>query len=500
MVRAMEGTGTRHKPRRLRAIPNKAHTLSRAVKLRMPRLAVAIMATLLAACTTAPPAPTTEAVPASVQPSVARAAEELRAAFGADEIALDLVALAEIADTNGGTRATGTSGYDASADYVAQRLADAGWDVERQEFSFPFFDDPATSTLAIEGDDATWAVGRDFRPLIYSAAGDVTAPVVVIDGGCDPDDFADLPDGAIALTTRGGCFRRQQVQNAQRAGAAAIVTATQQERDHVLRPTLLDPDGIEIPALGVSRDLTAALIAAAERGAELTLHVDVSTEERTATNVIGSSAGTHDGPTLMLGAHLDSVIDGPGINDNGSGSSLVLELARAIGERPHRSPIRVGFWAGEELGTLGSIHYVESLSPDEQDDVAIYLNFDMVGSPNAGRWVYSTDQSPIGRSTTQRFLDWFDEAGLTAEPLDLGGGSDHASFARAGIPTGGLFTGANERLTDEQASAFGGNAGAPADPCYHLPCDTDASINTPVLDEMADASATVVAELAGLAD
>jgi hypothetical protein len=85
-------------------------------------------------------------VPASVQPSVARAAEELRAAFGADEITVDLGALAEIADTNGGTRATGTSGYDASADYVAQRLVDAGWDVERQEFSFPFFDDPATST------------------------------------------------------------------------------------------------------------------------------------------------------------------------------------------------------------------------------------------------------------------------------------------------------------------------------------------------------------------
>jgi aminopeptidase S len=237
-----------------------------------------------------------------------------------------------------------------------------------------------------------------------------------------------------------------------------------------------------------------------DQRAVVTLHVNVSTEERTATNVIGSSAGTDDGPTLMLGAHLDSVIDGPGINDNGSGVSLVLELARAIGERPHRSPIRVGFWAGEELGTLGSIHYVESLSPDEQDDVAIYLNFDMVGSPNAGRWVYSTDQSPIGRSTTQRFLDWFDEAGLSAEPLDLGGGSDHASFARAGIPTGGLFTGANERLTDEQASAFGGKAGAPADPCYHLPCDTDASINTSVLDEMADAAATVVAELAGLAD
>jgi aminopeptidase S len=200
----------------------------------------------------------------------------------------------------------------------------------------------------------------------------------------------------------------------------------------------------------------------------------------------------------MLGAHLDSVIDGPGINDNGSGSALVLELAQAIGERPHRSPIRVGFWAGEELGTLGSMHYVDSLSQDEHDDIAIYLNFDMVGSPNPGRWVYSGDDSPIGRSTTERFLDWFEEAGLSAEALDLGGGSDHASFARAGIPTGGLFTGANERLTDAQATAFGASAGEPADACYHLACDTGSNISRTSLDEMADAAATVLAQLAGL--
>ncbi len=468
--------------------------------LRIRAAASAFIGLLVAtACTAAPPVPTTEPT-ASVVPSVARAAEGLRAAFGADQMAPDLVALAEIADTNGGTRATGTSGYDASADYVAQRLADAGWDVERQEFSFAFFADPGTSTLEIEGDDATWTVERDYRPLIYSTAGDVTAPMVVVEGGCDSDDFADFPEDAIALTTRGGCFRRQQVQNAQRAGAAAIFTATQQERDHVLRPTLLDPDGIEIPALGVSRDLTAALIEAAERDAEVTLHVNVSTEERTATNVIGSSAGTDDGPTLMLGAHLDSVIDGPGINDNGSGSAALLETAIQMAKVKPANTVRFAWWGAEESGLLGSEHELSENTPAKFQKIALYLNFDMVGSPNAGRWVYSTDQSPIGRSTTQRFLDWFDEAGLSAEPLDLGGGSDHASFARAGIPTGGLFTGANERLTDEQASAFGGKAGAPADPCYHLPCDTDASINTSVLDEMADAAATVVAELAGLAD
>ena len=477
-------------------------TLPPAMTLRIRAAASAFVGLLLvagAACTAAPPVPQTVA-PTTVPSEVADAAQDLRDAVGADRIAEDLAAFDDIAGANGGTRAAGTPGYDASADYVAQRLEEAGWDVERQEFSFPFFDDPATSTLAIEDGDQAWTVERDFRPLIYSAAGDVTGPLAVIDGGCDPDDFEDLPDGAIALTLRGGCFRRQQVQNAQRAGAAAIITATQAQRDQVLRPTLLDPDGIEIPALGASRELTDALIEAAERDSDLTLHVDVSTEQRTATNVIGSSAGTQDGPTVMLGAHLDSVIDGPGINDNGSGASLVLELARAIGERPHRSPIRVGFWAGEELGILGSRHYIDTLSPDEQRDIAIYLNFDMVGSPNPGRWVYSGDGSPLGRSTTQRFLDWFEEAGLNAAPLDLGGGSDHGAFAAAGIPTGGLFTGANERLTDVQADTFDATANEPADPCYHLPCDTDANVSMAMLDEMADAAATIVADLAGLGD
>ena len=479
-------------------------TLPPAMTLRIRAAASAFVGLLVvagSACTAAPPAPVPQTVaPTTVPSEVADAAQDLRDAVGAEEIAEDLAAFDDIADANGGTRAAGTSGYEASAEYVAQRLEEAGWDVERQEFSFPFFDDPATSTLAIEGDDQTWTVERDFRPLIYSAAGNVTAPVIVIDGGCDPDDFEDLPDGAIALTLRGGCFRRQQVQNAQRAGASAIVTATQAERDHVLRPTLLDPDGIEIPALGASRELTDALIEAAEREADLTLRVDVSTEERTATNVIGQAPGAGAGKTVMLGAHLDSVIDGPGINDNGSGVSLVLELARAIGERPHRSPIRVGFWAGEELGILGSTHYVDSLSAAERDDMGIYLNFDMVGSPNHGRWVYSGDESEIGRDTTRGFLDWFESADLAAEPLELGGGSDHGAFAAAGIPTGGLFTGANERMTDAQATAFDATPGAPADPCYHLPCDTDANVSTAALEEMADAAATGLAELAGLGD
>lgn len=456
---------------------------------------------LVTACS--PAAPPVSSVPAalgSVAPAVSDAAATLRDAVGADELLVHLAALDAIAQQHDGTRAAGTPGYDASAGYVADALEAAGWSVERQRFTFPFFVDPATSTLAIAGVDATWTVERDFRPLIYSAAGDVTAEVAVVDGGCDPDDFAAVPDGAIAMATGGGCFRRQQAQNAQAAGAAALVAATDRPRDEVLRPTLLDPEGIEIPALSATGELARALAAAADEGRMVTLAIDVATEEREAVNVIGQAPGGDPDEVVMLGSHLDSVIDGPGINDNGSGSSLVLALAEAIADAPHRSTIRVGFWAGEELGILGSTQYVESLAADERERIAIYLNFDMVGSPNYVRSVYDEGDDGLAPEARQRFLDWFAFAGLAADPLDLGGGSDHGAFARAGIPTGGLFTGATERKTDEQAGRFGGEADALTDPCFHLPCDTLANVNPTALDEMADAAATVLAELAGISE
>jgi aminopeptidase S len=173
---------------------------------------------------------------------------------------------------------------------------------------------------------------------------------------------------------------------------------------------------------------------------------------------------------VMAGAHLDSVPRGPGINDNGSGVASLLEVARVLGPRPGRR-VRLAFWGAEELGLGGSRHYVGALSPRERRAVAAYINLDMVGSPNAVPALYRDGDERLTRIL--RGAHPGREAGVPAE-----GRSDHAPFDSAGIPVGGLYTGADER----------GPGGEPRDPCYHLPCDTLANVDGQVLLRMARAT------------
>jgi aminopeptidase S len=215
-------------------------------------------------------------------------------------------------------------------------------------------------------------------------------------------------------------------------------------------------------------------------------------------NLIAERPGT-DGPeVVMLGAHLDSIPGGPGINDNGSGSMTLLALAERLAEfeRPRRT-VRFAFWGAEELGELGSNSYVNALDASERQRLTAYLNFDMLGSPNYIRFVYDDRAaSPGSAAITRLFADYFEAAGLAWEPIDLSGKSDHRGFSAAGIPTGGLFSGGMEHKTDAQAAAFGGTSGVPADPCSHRACDTITNLNDAVIDEMADAIADVLVRLA----
>lgn len=199
----------------------------------------------------------------------------------------------------------------------------------------------------------------------------------------------------------------------------------------------------------------------------------------------------------MAGGHLDSVVDGPGINDNGSGVATLIEIAEElIGSEP-RNKVRFVFWAGEEYGLLGSRHYVDSLNPLEIRDIAVYLNFDMLASPNYVPLVYDNSGAPDGSgSVTKLFMDHFAAAGEDAEPIDLTGRSDHFAFEEAGVPVGGLFSGAEEIKTEDEADAYGGEAGRPLDRCYHQSCDDISNIDDDALALLADAAADVVAALA----
>ena len=164
------------------------------------------------------------------------------------------------------------------------------------------------------------------------------------------------------------------------------------------------------------------------------------------------------------------------------------------------------WWSAEELGLLGSRHYVGRLSPAARHAHALYLNFDMVGSPNFGRFVYDGDASstqssldlhPASAAIERVFARYFDSRGLAYRETSLGGSSDHAPFAQAGIPVGGLFTGAGgAEVSQTEASIFGGEAGQPYDPCYHRACDTAARVSGVALTQMARAAAHAVRHFA----
>jgi Zn-dependent M28 family amino/carboxypeptidase len=383
-----------------------------------------------------------------------------------------LEALQAIADAHDGTRVAGSLAFDASTRYVADVLRATGYEVTFPSTQVPFFQQHAPSVFEqIEPARRRWVDGRDFRATLFSASGDVRAAIDRVPGGCSDQDLAGFRVGAVAVIEPShACFRRTQVLNAERGGAVAVILISTAARGSPLRPTLVSPDGIDVPVLSVTAEIGARLV---ERSV-VRIRTDVSTSVRTVRSAVAELPGSADRDVVMLGGHLDSVMDGPGMNDNGSGVALLLETARwAAGLQPAPS-VRFAFWAGEEEGLYGSWAYAHSLAPDELDRIDVYLNLDMVGSQNFVTFVY--EPSPADSDMSRRVADLFARAlrdlGAGSEPLDLQGSSDHAAFEDVGVPTGGLYSGSQEVMTPAQAEAFEGIAGAKLDPCYHQPCDT----------------------------
>ncbi|MEI5032752.1 M28 family metallopeptidase [Streptomyces sp. S1A(2023)] len=207
-------------------------------------------------------------------------------------------------------------------------------------------------------------------------------------------------------------------------------------------------------------------------------------------NLIADWPGGDPNKVLMAGAHLDSVSSGAGINDNGSGSAGVLETALAVsraGYQPDKH-LRFAWWGAEELGLIGSKYYVNNLPSAERSKLSGYLNFDMIGSPNAGYFVY--DDDPVIEKT---FKDYFAGLNVPTEIETEGDGrSDHAPFKNVGVPVGGLFTGAGYTKSAAQAQKWGGTAGQAFDRCYHSSCDTTSNINDTALDRNSDAAAHAI--------
>jgi Zn-dependent M28 family amino/carboxypeptidase len=438
--------------------------------------------------------------PAARSPASTRA---LARAITPGRLKAHLEALESVAKRNNGTRAAGTPGYTESVAYVVRQLRAAGFRPRRETFSFDYFRETRPTVFErVSPGTVRYHRNKDFLTMRYSGGGNVTARVVPIAGsnGCTGSDFSGFPTGAIALMTRGGCPFSQKAAIAQAGGAAGVLIANDglPGRTAPLSATLFGPS-TRIPVLVVSSQVGSELTHLASLGV-VRVHLDLSvkTTKAKAANVIANLPGRQSG-VILLGAHLDSVANGPGINDNGSGSATVLEIARQA-RRLHVRPkhgLRFAFWGGEELGLLGSEGYVKSLSQGARRQILRVINLDMVGSPNSDRIVYDGDAGPSGsRKIENAFRSYFAARHLPVEQESLGGSSDHASFADVGIPVGGLFTGADDIKSASSARRVGGTANLPFDSCYHKACDSVANVDFRMLGQMADAAAVVAVRLA----
>ncbi|MGH4013627.1 MAG: M28 family metallopeptidase [Pseudonocardiaceae bacterium] len=428
-------------------------------------------------------------------------ATELTRDVDVDGVHRHLRALQRIADANGGSRAAGTPGYDASVDYVAGKLRTAGFDVSTPEFGYQ----------AAVVDAATLDVGGrqvEIDPMEFTPStppGGVTGPLVVVPGdGCEAADYAGLTaTGAVALIRRGTCTFTQKQQVAADVGAIAAVIANNVPGP--LDGTLGDRAAARIPTGGISQADGDALLGSG--GVSTRVELRVHYVDRVTRNVIAQTRTGRTDNVVMAGAHLDSVEKGPGINDNGSGTAALLETARQLGGNPKvHNAVRFAWWGAEELGLLGSKAYVAALAPEQQQDIALYLNFDMVGSPNAAYFVYDGDDSdaegagpgPFGSAQIEAaFVDYLTgRRHVPVEGTDFSGRSDYGPFIAVGIPSGGLFTGAEGIKTPEQAAKWGGSGGVAYDPCYHQACDTLGNVDRTALERNSDAVAWVTATYA----
>lgn len=440
-----------------------------------------VLAAVIAIAGCSRPADTAE--PVVADKAASDFGDALRKGVTTDAMVAHLQKLQDIANANDGTRAVGTPGFDASIDYVIGVLRAKGFDVQTPEFSTRIFETGKTEMTV--GGVAVQARALEFS-LGTSPEG-VSGPLVAAPAdetpGCAPADYDGLPvRGAVVLVDRGSCPFSNKVAIIAQLGGVAMVVANNVDEEH-MGATLGEGTNVTIPAVGVTKADGARLRA---QPGNTRIMVEANTKTVNARNVIAQTKTGSTQDVVVVGAHLDSVPDGPGINDNGSGVAAVLETATQLGPAPEvKNAVRFAFWGAEELGTVGSKKYIESLDVEQLKDIALYLNFDMIGSPNPGYFTYDGDQStapdrnqsvprvPEGSPGIERTLvAYLKSAGKTAEDTSFDGRSDYDGFTMAGIPAGGLFSGAEENKTDAQQKLWGGTANAPFDPNYHKSTDT----------------------------
>lgn len=245
------------------------------------------------------------------------------------------------------------------------------------------------------------------------------------------------------------------------------------------------PQGPYVPVASISQADGLTLLADIAAGpVTATLTVFSVMETRTTHNVFAQTKSGDQNNVVVAGGHTDSVGAGPGINDDGSGSMGLYEIALQLPKWSVTNAVRFAFWSAEEFGLVGSETYVNSLTAEEQNKIALYLNFDMIASPNFGYFIYDGDgdafgiAGPPGSAQIEKlFEDYFAEVGLASAPTAFSGRSDYGPFLQVGIPSGGLFTGAEGIKTEAEAALFGGTAGQAVCSPNHIDITNSANLS-----------------------
>jgi Zn-dependent M28 family amino/carboxypeptidase len=455
-----------------------------------------VLTGLVAGCSSPRP------LPPAAAPDLGRG---LAAKVTADHMFTHLRALQDIATANHGNRAEGTPGYDASVEYVAKALRDRGFKVSTPQFDRLYTVSPGKPALTVAG--RTYPVDQASL-LVRTPPGGLTGQPVhpTQPSGCAPGDYpAVVPKGAIAVVDDTGCSVVDKQNSAVGKGAAALIVLSAPTGQGA-PPTLFSPGyfkQLTVPVAVVGGYGASAL---ARNTAPIRVVLDAENVTITSRNVLAQTETGSSNEVIMVGAHLDGPRGGPGINDNATGVAAVLETALQLGPlAPVNNAVRFVFWGGEEDGLGGVMDYVFGLDRDQLNDIAMYLDFTMLGSPNAGFFTDDGDQSgppspgiafgdvPDGSAGIERTLaGYLYLAGKRPADMPLSTRSDYHPFMVAGVPIGGVTAGASQTKTTVQARLWGGQAGVPFDPNYQGPGDTVASINREALAVMGSAAAFAV--------
>ena len=322
----------------------------------------------------------------------------------------------------------------------------------------------------------------------------VTALLAGCSGGA-PASIAPAPGG----TAGDSALQRQLVEDVSGAGAVPHLEALQRIADQNGGNRASPGPGYDASVeyvVGVLREAGYDVSAPAFRFED-----EETGQQVTMRNVIAQTRTGGADHVVMVGAHLDSVLTGPGMNDNASGVAALLETAAGLGGSPQvTNSVRFAFWGAEEPGMYGSTEYVDGLSEAERSRLKLYLNVDMVGSPNAGYFVQGgvgdepEQTGPPGSAEVARVLaEQLANAGVIAETTTFEDDSDFAAFVEAGIASGGVMTGDAQQKSRTQADRWGGQVGQVFDRCYHDACDRIENVDRTALDRFTDAIAGTVA-------